>query len=216
MPACRSPMAAKRAGIVRSVKSSGRHSNELVPGHGRRDPPVGLRAHRVGAGHRAVLGVLVVVEEHAVALLLPPLAGGEAGRPPLHLAGEGEGGAPHLRERPAGMDPHVDVDAARARGLRPAHEAEVGQDLAARPGDGHDLRPLDPRHRDRGRRAARRGDRGRSARTGCGCSSRQPRLAIQARAAASRGTTSSAVRPEGKRSATTSTQSGRFSGARFW
>ena len=59
----------------------------------------------------------------------------------------------------------------------------------------------------RGRRAARRGGRGPSARTGCGCSSRQPRFAIQASAAASRGTTSSAVRPEGKLSATTSIQS---------
>ena len=52
--------------------------------------------------------------------------------------------------------------------------------------------------------------------SGCGCSSRQPRLAIQARAAASRGTTSEAPRPEGNWSSTTSTQYGRFSGARFW
>ena len=42
------------------------------------------------------------------------------------------------------------------------------------------------------------------------------RLAIQASAAASRGTTSSAVRPEGNFSATTSIQSGRDVGARFW
>ena len=55
-----------------------------------------------------------------------------------------------------------------------------------------------------------------SARTGCGWSSRQPRFAIQASVAASRGTTSSARRPEGKLSETTSTHSGRFSGARFW
>ena len=37
-----------------------------------------------------------------------------------------------------------------------------------------------------------------------------------ARAAASRGTTSSAVRPEGNCRATTSIQSGRAAGARFW
>ena len=37
-----------------------------------------------------------------------------------------------------------------------------------------------------------------SARTGCGCSSRHARFAIHASAAASRGTTSSAVRPDGK------------------
>ncbi len=68
---------AKRAGIVRSVKSSGAHVEELVPRDGRGDARVGLRAHRVRAGDGAVLGVLVVVEEDAVALLLPPLAGGE-------------------------------------------------------------------------------------------------------------------------------------------
>ena len=44
----------------------------------------------------------------------------------------------------------------------------------------------------------------------------QARLAIQASAAASRGTTSSALRPEGKRICATSSQSGRFVGARFW
>ena len=50
---------------------------ELVPGHRRRNPPIGLGSHRVGAGDGSVLGVLVVVEENAVPLLLPPLARGE-------------------------------------------------------------------------------------------------------------------------------------------
>ena len=44
----------------------------------------------------------------------------------------------------------------------------------------------------------------------------QPRLATHTSPAASRSTTSSAVRPEGKRSSAVSIQSGRFSGARFW
>ena len=44
----------------------------------------------------------------------------------------------------------------------------------------------------------------------------QPRLAAQARAAASRATTSSAVRPDGKLSSTVSIQGGRLAGARFW
>jgi hypothetical protein len=44
----------------------------------------------------------------------------------------------------------------------------------------------------------------------------QPRLITQASAASSLTTTSSAVRPDGKRSSTVSIQSGRFSGARFW
>jgi hypothetical protein len=41
-------------------------------------------------------------------------------------------------------------------------------------------------------------------------------VGIHASVAASRGTTSSAVRPDGKLSDTTSTQSGRDPGARFW
>ena len=44
----------------------------------------------------------------------------------------------------------------------------------------------------------------------------QPRLITQASPASSLTTTSSAVRPEGKRSSTVSIQSGRLSGARFW
>ncbi len=44
----------------------------------------------------------------------------------------------------------------------------------------------------------------------------QPRLMIQANWAASVRTISSAVRPDGKDSATVSIQSGRESGARFW
>ena len=41
-------------------------------------------------------------------------------------------------------------------------------------------------------------------------------FAIHASAAASRGTSSSALRPDGKRSETISVQGGRDSGARFW
>src|SRR5207253_3129949 len=80
---------------------------QLLPGERRRDPCVGRGAHRVGAGHRAILGVLVVVEEDAVAFLLPPLAGRQAWSPPLDFPGECQRGASHLRERPAGMETHV-------------------------------------------------------------------------------------------------------------
>ena len=44
----------------------------------------------------------------------------------------------------------------------------------------------------------------------------QPRLTAQTRVPASRGTTSTALRPDGKRSSTVSIQGGRDSGARFW
>ena len=44
----------------------------------------------------------------------------------------------------------------------------------------------------------------------------QPRFTTQTSCAASRTTTSSAVRPEGNASSTVSIQSGRDEGARFW
>ena len=64
---------AKRAGIVSTVKSAGSQSGTSSQCERRRDARVGERPHRVGRAGRAVLGVLVVVEEDAVALLLPPL-----------------------------------------------------------------------------------------------------------------------------------------------
>ena len=48
---------------------------DLVPLERRRDARVGDRADRPGGGDGAVAGVLVVVDEDAVALLLPPLRG---------------------------------------------------------------------------------------------------------------------------------------------
>jgi hypothetical protein len=104
------------------------------------------RSHRVGRGHRPVLGVLVVIEEDAVPLLFPPLAGGEVRRAALHLPGEGNSGPADLGERPVCGDPAVDVQAARARGLRPPNEAELVQDLLRDERDLADLGPFHPAH----------------------------------------------------------------------
>ena len=95
-PAPRSPSRAKRAGIVRSVKSAGSQCGDLLPGERRRDAGVGRGPHRVGGRDGAVLRVLVVVDEDAVPLLLPPLARRERRRAPLDLARERErrAGAP--------------------------------------------------------------------------------------------------------------------------
>ena len=184
---------------------------------GRRHARVGLGAHRVGARHRAVLGVLVVVEEDAVALLLPPLAGGELRRAPLDLAGEGQRGAPHLRERPARVDAHVDVDR-RASPTSSASRRGRGRRAASLHDPRHldDLRPLDRPASGRGPRAARRDARGRRRARGAGAARGSPgwpsRPARRRRAA----------RPprrcgrRGSSSSTTSIQSGRVSGARFW
>jgi hypothetical protein len=50
---------------------------DLLPRERGGNARVGLRTHRVGGGDGPVLRVLVVVEEDAVPLFLPPLAGGE-------------------------------------------------------------------------------------------------------------------------------------------
>src|SRR6185503_21291360 len=48
---------------------------DFFPGERRRNARVGSWPHRIRRGDRAVLRVLVVVEEHAVAFFLPPFAG---------------------------------------------------------------------------------------------------------------------------------------------
>ena len=68
------------------------------------------RRQRVGRSTRtrwAIASVLVVVEEDAVALLLPPLRGRHLRDPPLDLAGERERRAADLGELPSRTDPYV-------------------------------------------------------------------------------------------------------------
>ena len=116
---------AKRAGTVSTVKSAGLAIGNLVPLERRRYARVGERPHRVGRAGRAVLGVLVVVEEDAVPLLLPPFRRRQRRRASLDLARERQRGAAHLGERPARLDAHVDVHAARAARLGPAAKSQL-------------------------------------------------------------------------------------------
>src|SRR5580704_14077868 len=120
---------------------------ELVPHQGRRDARVRRRPHRVGARHRTILRVLVVVKEHTLALLLPPLAGRQAGCTPLDLARESERGPPYLTERPRALDAHADVYPARARRLGPADQREIGEGCVHDAGDVAQLGPGDAGHR---------------------------------------------------------------------
>ena len=128
----------ERAGVAR------RH---LVPAQRRGHPRVRHRAHRVRRRDRAVLGVLVVVDEDPVPFLLPPPGRGLLRRAALDLAGQRHRRAAHLAERPARHDPRVDVEAARPGRLRPAGQAVVGQHRPRHHGHVPDLRPLHPRHR---------------------------------------------------------------------
>src|SRR5688572_24855209 len=87
---------------------------DFVPRDRCRDARVRFRANGIGARDGAVLGVLVVIEEDAVALLFPPLAGRQRGYAAFDFAGEGQRGAADVFERPALLDAHVDVQPARA------------------------------------------------------------------------------------------------------
>src|SRR6185295_332495 len=85
-------------GHRRQSEIGGLAAGYLIPGERRRHAGVVSGSHGVGGGHRAVLGVLVVVDEHAVPLFLPPLAGRDGWRAPLDLARERQRGAAHLGE----------------------------------------------------------------------------------------------------------------------
>ena len=74
MPAPGSPMLGEPRRHGRERERLGLDVGHLVPAQRHRDARVGQRPDRVGRRDRPVLGVLVVVEEDAVALLLPPLA----------------------------------------------------------------------------------------------------------------------------------------------
>ena len=84
----------------------------LLPVKWRGHAGVGQRAHGIRRARRPILGVLVVVEEHAVTLLLPPFRTGESRRAPLDCARQRERRAAHLAEGPARFDPHIDVHSA--------------------------------------------------------------------------------------------------------
>jgi len=116
---------------------------DFVPVERGRDARVGEWADRVGAGGGAVLGVLVVVEEDAMAFFFPPLGAGKGGGAALDGASEGKGGAADFGEGPAGMDADVDVHAARAAGFGPAGEAVLFEDVFDFEGYGADVGPLD-------------------------------------------------------------------------
>ncbi len=85
---------------------------DLVPAQGRRDACVGRRPHRVRRRHGAILGVLVVVHEHALALFLPPLAGRELRCAPFHFPSQGQRRPAHLAKTPPPLDAHEEMHAA--------------------------------------------------------------------------------------------------------
>src|SRR3990172_7164215 len=134
-------------GTVARVKSSATTSPTSSQWRGKETRASGGGgAEGIGGGDRLVLGILVVVEEHAVALLLPPFRGRLFRGGGFDVAGEGESGSTHFRVGPTTLDPDVHVDPAAARCLGPADETDGVERLARDESDGADLRPGDARH----------------------------------------------------------------------
>jgi len=53
-----------------------------------------------------ILGILIVIDEHALPLFFPPLARREPLAAPLDVAGQRERGAPHIVEAPFPLNTH--------------------------------------------------------------------------------------------------------------
>ena len=175
----------------------GRDLGQLVPGDRRGDRRARLGPDAVGRGDRAVAGVLVVVDEDALAaLLLPPLRRHLPGQPPLQLAPEGDRGVTDVGERPARLDADVDVHAAAARRLRVAGEAEVAEQRPRLGRDAHRVLEVGARLRvEVDPQLVRVVDVGRADRPGM--EGDRAHLGAQPTTATSVGQTSSAWRPEG-------------------
>ena len=87
-----------------------------------------------------ITGVLVVVHEHSarIAVLAPPGGGRLGRRPPFHLSREGQRRPADVGKPPLRLDPHVDVQARPARGLRPADRAKLVEHLSCDVGNAAD------------------------------------------------------------------------------
>src|SRR4051812_25875782 len=104
---------------VAELGESSRHGRErevgrialvdLVPAERRGYSGGGRRRDRVGGRPGAILRVLIVIHEPPVALFFPPLAGGNGGRPSLHLASQRQRCPADLVKTPARHDAHIDV-----------------------------------------------------------------------------------------------------------
>ncbi len=116
---------------------------DFIPRQWRRDARIWLRAHRVRGGNRTIFSVLVVIDEHSLALFLPPLTRGECRRTLLDFPGQCESREAYFIEAPVGLDAHIDVHATRARRFGPADQFEI---VEHRPDDRGDLLDLFPGH----------------------------------------------------------------------
>ena len=155
---------------------------------------VGKRAHGIRRAGSAVLRVLVVVEENAVTLLLPPLRTSQAGR---RRSTSRDNASAALRTSSKAQRCWIRTLTCIPREplvfAQPRSPISSRSDFTSR-ATRRTSRQLTPGPGSRSTRNSSGCSRSLE-RTGCGCSSMQPRLTIQASPAASSTTTSSALRP---------------------
>ncbi len=117
----------------------------FIPIERRRYARVGDGSDRIRRAGSSILGVLVIVEEYAVAFLLPPLGTGQDGNPALHCSRKRYGRAPNFGEGPARLDPRINVHSARAASLRPAAQSHFLEECLHLQTDGTNIVPTDAR-----------------------------------------------------------------------
>ncbi len=166
--ACGSPISANRSGNRQHSEIRRIAIRHLVPVERRRDPRIRQRPHRIRRARRPILRILVVVQEHAVPFLLPPLRARDRRSPPLHRPRERQRRPPHLCERPPRLDPYIHVHPPRAARLRPAAQPHLVQQ-----------RLHLPRHTARTSRQLTPGPGSRSIRNSSGCSRSSDRTAMR-------------------------------------
>src|SRR6185369_10440765 len=95
----------------------------LIPLERRRYTRIRKRTHRVRRTRRAIFRVLVVVEEHTVTFLFPPLRTRELRYASLDLTRQRHRCASHFTESPTLLNSHVNVHPTRATRLGPTSQS---------------------------------------------------------------------------------------------
>src|SRR5919204_1318091 len=127
----RVPVGAQPFGHRRDRQSVRVQRVDLVPGQRRRHLRTGTGADRPRAEDGLVRRVLVVVDEDAAAaLLLPPRCGEQLGTAPLELARDCDGCRTHFVGVPARLEPDVNVEAAVPGRLWIADDPELVEQAA--------------------------------------------------------------------------------------
>src|SRR3569832_1023250 len=114
----------------------------FIPLERRRHARIRKRPHGVSRTRRAIFRVLVVIEKYTVSLFFPPLRARELRYSSLDLTRQRHCRASHFAERPARLDSHIHMHAARATRLGPTTQSHLSQRRLRFQGDESHTLPL--------------------------------------------------------------------------